>query len=205
MKTSRPSCIPDWIAKEADPVRKAMYLRWLFGRRMLADPVVATPSGHLRHGILEQFTGKPRPASRSGKRRRHVVLGEELLRDLNEIQQQIDILTGAGNGARSGAGDVGHLYVLMFSTGVVKVGKAVDLDSRVATHRYHAKIHGVAITDAWGSEAHPQHSRTERELINFCLRQGVRIDAGTEYFTGVGFETVCDFAYKIAGEQLRAW
>jgi hypothetical protein len=201
--SAQPSCIPDWIANEANPVRRGVFLRWLFGRLLLADPAATTPAGNLRHGVLEQFTGEPRPVSRGGKRHKQASLSEELLRNLNEVQQQIEVLTGLGHGAHSRAGDVGHLYVLMFSTGVVKVGKAVDLNSRIATHKYHAKIHGVTIADASGSDAHPQHSKTERQLIDFCLREGVRIDAGTEYFTGVEFETVCDFADQVVGERLQ--
>lgn len=192
------------LEKAMDPASELIYLKWLWGRRLLVDPSACTPAGHLRHGVLEQLTGEPRPPSRSGKTHRQAKLSPELLRDLNEIQARIEVLSGLGRGGGRKSADVGHVYVLLFSTGVIKVGKAVNPDSRIATHRYHATIHGVEITDGWVSDVHPAHSRTERELIDFCLQRGARIQVGAEYFAGLDFEAVCDFANEAVGARLSA-
>jgi hypothetical protein len=200
-ESAQPSCIPDWIAEEANPVRKAMFLRWLFGRRLLADPVATTPAGNLRHGVLGQLIGSKPPAK--GAKRRNTkppVLSDELLRELADIQGQIDHLSGL----RRGGADVGHVYVLRFTTGVVKVGKAVNPATRIAAHRRHAQIHGVAISDGYVSDVHPYHSRTERQLIDYCAQQGSRIAEGNEYFTGVEFDAACDFADRIVTDCLVA-
>lgn len=183
------------------PGRQLIYLRWLFGRLLLSDPAATTPAGHLRHGVLEQLTGQERPPSRTGKRNKQATLSPQLVADLIEVQRQIDILSGAESRRRHG--DVGHVYVILFSSGVVKVGKAVSPDSRIGDHRYHAAIHGVTITDGMVSDEHPHHSKTERELIRFCAEHGSRIAVGTEYFTGVDFEAVADFADQATGRRLR--
>jgi hypothetical protein len=187
---------------DLDPTGQLIYLRWLWGRRVLADPTVTTPAGHLRHGVLEQLTGKELPPSRTGRRSKQRTLSPELLADLAEIQGQIDILSGTARRGR--AGDVGHVYVIQFSTGVVKVGKAVNPESRIGDHRHNAAVHNISITDGFVSVAHPGHSKTERELIKFCAHHGTRTAAGNEYFTGIDFEAACSFADEIVGRRVRA-
>lgn len=185
-----------------DPMGQLIYLRWLWGRRVLVDPVAATPSGHLRHGVLEQLTGKERPPSRTGRRNKQAKLGPELLADLAEIQRQIEVLSGVARLHR--AGDVGHVYVIQFSNGVVKVGKAVHPESRIGDHRHDAAVHNISIVDGFVSDAHPGQSKTERELIKFCAHHGTRTAAGNEYFTGIDFEAACSFADDAVGRRVRA-
>ena len=119
------------------------------------------------------------------------VLSAELLRDLAEIEERIQA------GRRRSPADEGHVYVLQFSTGVVKVGKAVGPATRLSHHTLQAKVHGVSVAESWTSERHSDHSKTERRLIDYCASRGVRIAAGKEYFTGISFEDARDFAASL--------
>jgi hypothetical protein len=126
-------------------------------------------------------------------------LDPELSRDLREIEERIQ----ASSGRRWSPGDVGCIYVLRFSTDIVKVGKAVNPKSRIAHHGLIARVHGVTITESWASGVHRRHSATERQLIDYCKARGKRIAVGAEYFTGVPFEAACDFANQAVGRRLR--
>ena len=75
----------------------------------------------------------------------------------------------------------GHVYVVEFDSGVVKVGKTINPPSRIATHAIHGQAHGRSIRSSWISRAHYFHGATERELIDFCIRTGECI-AGREFF-----------------------
>jgi len=134
-----------------------------------------------------------------------VVLSEELVRDLMEIEQRIQ----ASTGRRQDPGDWGHVYVVQFSTGVVKVGKGVNPERRLANHSLQARIHGVAITASWTSVRHADHSRTERQLIDYCANHGTRIADGNEYFTDVSFEAARDSAARLIaavnGDMNATW
>lgn len=122
-----------------------------------------------------------------------VVLSEELIRDLTEIEQRIQ----ASTGRRQDPGDWGHVYVVQFSTGVVKVGKGVNPERRIAHHAFQARIHGVAVTASWMSARHAHHSRTEDQIIGYCVNHGTRIADGNEYFTDISFEAARDFAARL--------
>jgi hypothetical protein len=132
-------------------------------------------------------------------------LSEELMRDLMEIEERIQ----ASSGRRHVADDPGHVYVILFGTGVVKVGKAVNPRSRIAQHAMQARIHGVEIAESWTSGRHPRHGRTERQLIDHCASHGQRITAGNEYFTGLSFEAARDFAISLIaavnGDMHATW
>ncbi len=119
------------------------------------------------------------------------VLSEELLRDLAEIEERIQA------GRRLSPADEGHVYVIQFSTGVVKVGKAVRPKTRLSHHALQARVHGVSVAASWTSERHPGHGGTKRQLIDHCASQGTRIADGNKYFTGISFEDARDFAARL--------
>lgn len=77
--------------------------------------------------------------------------------------------------------DLGHVYVVEFASGVVKVGKSADPAARVATHRMLAQTHGGDVLNAWVSRLHYYCGRTERELMEFCTQIG-HLVVGREYF-----------------------
>ncbi len=93
--------------------------------------------------------------------------------------------------------DYAHLYLIEFSTGVVKVGRTISPKERLATHTRSARIHGVDVLRSWVSERHHGCVGTERQLIDLCGRLGARVEA--EYFRGVPFDKVQMFALLLAG------
>lgn len=93
--------------------------------------------------------------------------------------------------------DAGHIYVVEFTSGVVKVGKAGSPKSRVASHAHHARVHGGDVRGSWISERHHGVSVTERDLIAYCKKRGV-LAFGKEYFRGVDFDDVRGYASLLA-------
>lgn len=77
--------------------------------------------------------------------------------------------------------DLGHIYVVEFTSGVVKVGKSTDPRSRIATHRQLARMHGGEVRNTWVSHLHYFSGEAERELIEYCARIG-QLVVGREYF-----------------------
>lgn len=97
---------------------------------------------------------------------------------------------------------IGQLYVVEFTSGVLKVGKAVRADSRIATHALHARIHRGDIARSWASGRHAGYDETERRLISGCKRLGQNA-FGREYFRGVDFNTVCELAGRVVLDSQR--
>jgi hypothetical protein len=93
--------------------------------------------------------------------------------------------------------DAGHIYVVEFTSGVVKVGKSTAPKARLASHVHHALIHGGGVRRSWASARHHGCTETERELIAYCKKDGVAA-FGKEYFTGVSFADVRGFASLLA-------
>ena len=75
----------------------------------------------------------------------------------------------------------GHLYVVEFGSGIVKVGRTAKPEIRLANHSLFAQVHGGRITQSWVSGLHYCSADSERELIDFCLRFGPAV-VGREYF-----------------------
>lgn len=91
----------------------------------------------------------------------------------------------------------GYLYVIRFSTGVVKVGRTNDPSRRVPEHQRDAWTYNVVITDAWISEPHADYLSNEVRLIAFATSRGSR--ARREYFHGADFERLAEFARDLIG------
>jgi hypothetical protein len=89
----------------------------------------------------------------------------------------------------------GHLYVLQFSTGAIKVGQTADLRKRLAEHRRDASAFNVVITGYWVSLAHAEYLSNEKKLIAYCGTIGRR--AKNEYFHGADLATVRQFAVEL--------
>lgn len=130
------------------------------------------------------------------KRREPYVLDPAHLRELLRLEHEIqaaDVRAAIARRRRQSMVDEGFIYVVEFTSGVVKVGKTTHPDSRLATHAKFARIHGGDIRQSWISEQHHGFSKTERILIEFCQQRGVPI-FGKEYFGGVSFNHVRDYA-----------
>jgi len=59
----------------------------------------------------------------------------------------------------------GYVYVLEFSTGIVKIGKTRNPRARIATHVEDAKKFGATVDQLWLSEWHENYSDNERALL----------------------------------------
>lgn len=92
--------------------------------------------------------------------------------------------------------DAGCIYVIEFASGMTKVGKTANADSRLSTHARHAEVHDNPIVRSWVSRRHPGCSTTEKLLKRFCALAGTRKTG--EYFTGVRFELPQDYALRLA-------
>ncbi len=91
----------------------------------------------------------------------------------------------------------GYLYVLQFSTGVIKVGQTTRIHRRLGEHRRDAAAFGVNITRCWVSRPHRGFLKTEAALIEACLiAKGRRVRQ--EYFSGVAFDVAVGFADQLA-------
>lgn len=75
---------------------------------------------------------------------------------------------------------MGRLYVLEFSTGIVKVGRTCGRD-RVAQHAKEASRYGVSVVRHWMSDSVDGYTRIERAIIRACLLEG-QLAHGSEYF-----------------------
>lgn len=93
--------------------------------------------------------------------------------------------------------DPGHLYVVAFDSGVIKVGKAGNAESRLAAHAKTGLIRA-----SWTSPRHLDCSKTERQLIAFCNEYG-HLYGGREYFTGIAFDHACAYAFLVVRNVLR--
>lgn len=115
-----------------------------------------------------------------------------LFKELNQLNRKIE------EGARCAASlrkqfarryDLGHVYVVEFDSGVLKVGRTGDSDSRLKAH---AKA-GYFAASYWVSARHLDHRATERRLIAFCAERGV-LHGGREYFGEVRFDDAVAFS-----------
>lgn len=98
--------------------------------------------------------------------------------------------------------DPGYIYVVQFSTGVVKPGKAVDPENRLAHHARLAEFHGAPVVRSWVSEYHLGISKTERRLLRFCEATGRQLSG--EYFTSLLFDSAREYGQRVVyGALLR--
>lgn len=75
---------------------------------------------------------------------------------------------------------MGRIYVLEFSTGIVKVGRTVR-PGRIEQHAKEARRYGVSVVRHWISAAVDRYTDIERTVIRACAREGVA-EHGVEYF-----------------------
>lgn len=87
---------------------------------------------------------------------------------------------------------LGYLYVVEFSTGIVKIGTSVDPGKRWRDYLSDAYPLGVRITRMWVSPAHRNYRLAERELIRFCTSRGPARRG--EYFEYVAYADAVAYA-----------
>lgn len=91
----------------------------------------------------------------------------------------------------------GHIYVLGFSNGCVKVGRTKNSGQRLGAHKSAAGKFGLTITDEWTSEPHAEWMQNEDALKRIAEELGGTLAGGKEYFTGVEFAAVMEEALAL--------
>lgn len=93
--------------------------------------------------------------------------------------------------------DGGYLYVIEFSTGVIKVGRTNDLDKRMNIHVKTAKLHLVSIARSWVSRRHLNFWENEGALIFYCREIYGEPIVGNEAFANADFDDIKDMAESL--------
>lgn len=86
----------------------------------------------------------------------------------------------------------GHVYVIEFSDGTIKVGRAGNWMRRLATHVGDAQKFGVSVIRTFCSIRHRDYASTERKLIAEA-RNTSTSQVRSEYFGGADFDSLADF------------
>lgn len=97
--------------------------------------------------------------------------------------------------------DHGHLYVIQFSSGTIKVGRTNQPVERMKKHRRYGWAFGVVIVRAWLSAAHEGYEATETKLIDHAAATATGDRARREFFHGADFDALVAFAEDLAGES----
>lgn len=101
--------------------------------------------------------------------------------------------------------DQGHLYVIQFSSGTIKVGRTNQPVERMKKHRRYGWAFGVVIVRAWISGAHEGYEATETALIDYAAATATGDRARREFFHGADFDALVAFAEKLAsGNEVTA-
>lgn len=87
----------------------------------------------------------------------------------------------------------GYIYIAQFSTGIIKVGKAVDPKARLWDHEAAARKMGRHITRSWVSVVHSNYGANESALIAYGKAHGILAN-GAEYFTRIAFKELVEYA-----------
>lgn len=90
---------------------------------------------------------------------------------------------------------VGYVYAVIFSDGVLKIGRGKRPKNRVKVHSAAAVLRGATVKASIISGRLLDSHRAEKELINFCMAIGDVIH-GREWFSGVKYEKVEHFISK---------
>jgi hypothetical protein len=96
-----------------------------------------------------------------------------------------------------------HVYVIRFTSDVVKVGWSQKPHDRLKAHNVAARVHGGQIAEQWISKPHAAASANEKALIAFCAQRASSV-AGAEYFTGISYSDVVEFAKTLNYKPITA-
>lgn len=92
--------------------------------------------------------------------------------------------------------DYGHIYVLAFDNGTVKVGRTQDVRQRLGAHRSGARKFGLTIAREWVSPCHAEWRQNEDGLKALAVTLG-GIPLSAEYFKDVDFDALAARALEL--------
>ncbi len=99
-------------------------------------------------------------------------------------------------------GREGYVYVICFSTGVVKIGRSSEIERRLETHRRDAIARGIRVVHVWASPLHAGAAENERKLIRFAEGRFSRPEAGRECFPHADWIAIVDYAKGLRYRRL---
>lgn len=99
----------------------------------------------------------------------------------------------------------GYLYVVEFSTGVVKVGKSKQRGKRISDHSTIAHKMGIAVVRIWESHEVTRVDIRERTLITLCRTKGLPRTNGefAEYFSNLDFDVAVSVGDAVSASTLE--
>lgn len=92
--------------------------------------------------------------------------------------------------------NAGHVYVLAFDNGIVKVGRTQNVKNRLRNHAGDARKFGLAVTDSWVSPLHVEWELNEDTLKALAVKHGGTATCA-EYFAGADYALVAAAASRL--------
>ena len=106
------------------------------------------------------------------------------------------------------AGQGGYVYAVLYSTGVVRVGRTVNARAELTAIRKDARASGIDLADWWASVPHEEWIRNEGWLNETCRavatgRTGPQCYSGVDFtlLTGKAHDLPCTSTEKYAGSR----
>lgn len=100
---------------------------------------------------------------------------------------------------KAAAAKSGHLYVLKFTSGVVKIGYTTDPKIRIRTHGTEARRRSDTLGRSWVSLPHPAAAAHEQHLLSFA-RSRFEPAFGAEFFQSADFDALVAHARLLLDE-----
>lgn len=97
----------------------------------------------------------------------------------------------------------GYVYALLYSTGIVQVGRTADARSEVSERRRTARALGIDLAGWWVSKAHAEWIASERQLSEAARTAGRR--TGTGCYAGIDFASLTETAEAMEITSTGAW
>jgi len=100
----------------------------------------------------------------------------------------------------------GHIYVVGYDTGTIKVGYTANPTQRIRVLELAARQLGCSVDRTWVSSPHVNAHENEQHLLEFCSSSGSRVTGGRtgEFFNDLDFEAVVQHAERLPMEREQA-
>lgn len=109
----------------------------------------------------------------------------------------------SGRGSIPVPEDLGHIYLVLFASGRVKLGHAKNPDHRISTHVYNGACLGNAVLRTWISPRVPDSGSVE-QLALAEVRPLASSVFKREWFDGVDFDIAVDRIRELTTKEHNA-
>ncbi|MEV8457694.1 hypothetical protein AB0467_34345 [Streptomyces sp. NPDC052095] len=89
-----------------------------------------------------------------------------------------------------------YVYVILFNSGTIKVGRTMNPGVRLKNYATHGRPHGISVVSQWLSQPHQLARQNEEELIAFCKARFTSLNDG-EFFADADATEVVAHAEKL--------